>query len=82
MFTQIFGLNLATPSLWRYVFLISFALSALQLLTSVAIVESPTFLSRRKLHEEQKKSARRLWGRAVSSSSREHLKNITFLHRC
>jgi len=74
MFTQLFGLNLATPSLWRYVFLISFGLSGLQIMTSTAIVESPAFLTRRKLLEEQKKSVRRLWGSSVSSDSREDLK--------
>jgi hypothetical protein len=65
MFTQLFGLNLATPSLWRYVFLISFGLSGLQILTSPAIVESPAFLSRRKLHLKNKRSPSEDSGEAV-----------------
>jgi len=82
MFTQFFGLNLATPSLWRYVFLISFGLSGLQIMTSTVIVESPAFLTRRKLLEEQKRSIRRLWGTSIPSDSREYLKAITRLHHC
>jgi CCR4-NOT transcription complex subunit 1 len=75
MFSQLFGLNLATPSLWRYVFLISFGLSGLQIVATAAVVESPTFLSRRKLHEEQTKSVRRLWANGVPSTSREDLQS-------
>ena len=82
MFTQLFGLNLATPSLWRYVFLISFGLSGLQMMTSMVIVESPAFLTRHSLLEEHKKSIRRLWGSSVSPDSREELKLITRLHHC
>lgn len=73
MFTQLFGLNLATPHLWRYVFLISFCLSALQIVFTSAVVESPAFLFRQRQLEEQKKSATRLWGNSTLSASGEQL---------
>lgn len=78
MFTQLFGLNLATPHLWRYVFLVSFGLSAFQLFTSAAIVESPAFLGRQRRIEEQKRSAKRLWGIMAPVSSGKSLRHTWF----
>ncbi|KAF9532430.1 general substrate transporter [Crepidotus variabilis] len=62
MVTQSIGLNLATPETWRYVFLVSFAISAVQLVAAPAIVESPSFLLTQSRQEDQKNAARRLWG--------------------
>ncbi|KAF9557679.1 general substrate transporter [Agrocybe pediades] len=76
MLTQSAGINLAYPYYWRYVFFISFCLSALQFFTSSAIVESPVFLLERQRLDEQKVSARRLWGSIVPSvDSEESLLN-------
>lgn len=67
MLTQVAGLNLAAPFLWRYVFFLSFCLAAAQYLSSSLIVESPAFLLRRGRLEEHKTSARRLWGNTIPS---------------
>lgn len=62
MFTQIAGINLAAPSSWRYVFFLSFCLSALQLLSASFVVESPAFLFHKGHVDQYKNAARRLWG--------------------
>jgi len=61
MVTQVAGIALATPSTWRFVFLISFILSVLQILFSPMIVESPTWLFNRSRLEEHKHAVGRLW---------------------
>lgn len=62
MLTQVAGIALATPSTWRFVFFISFILSALQFLSGSTIVESPTWLFNQSRLEEHKHAVRRLWG--------------------
>jgi CCR4-NOT transcription complex subunit 1 len=62
MLTQVAGITLATPSNWRFVFFISFTLSALQFLSSPMIVESPTWLFNQSRLEEHKHAVRTLWG--------------------
>jgi len=69
MCTQILGLNLATPSTWRYVLFISSALSLVEVLVSPAIVESPTWLERHGLVEAKAKAVKKLW--AVTEIPRE-----------
>ncbi|KAF9560421.1 general substrate transporter [Agrocybe pediades] len=44
--------SISPPSTWRYVFLPSSALSALQLLVSITIVESPSFLLKSRTQSE------------------------------
>jgi hypothetical protein len=62
MLTQVAGITLATPSTWRFVFLISFMLSALQFLLGSMIVESPIWLFNQNRLEDRKHAVRRLWG--------------------
>jgi Sugar (and other) transporter len=62
MLTQVAGIALATPSTWRFVFFISFILSALQFLSGPTIVESPTWLFNQSRLEEHRHAVRRLWG--------------------
>ncbi|KDR81371.1 hypothetical protein GALMADRAFT_239236 [Galerina marginata CBS 339.88] len=71
MLTQLAGINLATPSMWRFVFLISFCLSALQFVSTSVVVESPAFLFSRHRLDEHKDAARRLWGSTISSLASE-----------
>jgi len=76
MITQLIGLSLATPSLWRFVFFVSFCLSAFQILFSSTVVESPAFLHSNNRFDEHKSAARRLWGNDVSTlPSEESLLN-------
>jgi hypothetical protein len=44
MITQVLGLRMATPTLWRFVLLFSFVASVVQLCLSQFIVESPVWL--------------------------------------
>jgi len=67
MLTQVAGLNLATPSLWRYVFYISACLAIVQLFFTSMIVESPAFLLRKNRLDDYKTAVRRLWGNTVPS---------------
>ncbi|KAH7889851.1 general substrate transporter [Phlebopus sp. FC_14] len=60
--TQGIGFGLATPRQWRLVLLMSFALSAFQFFTSPMIAESPAYLNRNGLIDQQKLVVRRLWG--------------------
>ena len=62
MLTQVAGITLATPSTWRFVFFISFIISALQFLLGSTIVESPTWLFNQNRLEDHKHAVRRLWG--------------------
>lgn len=72
MITQALGLYLSTPRQWRFVLLISSALSIGQFCLGLFIVESPSYLARRGLPEEQKTASRRLWG-LVDSDGNEQL---------
>lgn len=62
MLTQAFGLWLATPKQWRFVLLISSALSVLQFMASTFVVESPVFIGRDGGADEQKRVGELLWG--------------------
>jgi hypothetical protein len=62
MLTQSLGLYLSTPRQWRFVLLISSALSIAQFFLSPFIVESPSYLGRKGSLEEQKIVFQRLWG--------------------
>lgn len=62
MLTQALGLTLATPKHWRFVLLISAALSVVQIITSPAVVESPAYMSRKGTGEAKEEVERRLWG--------------------
>jgi len=76
MLTQVAGLNLAMPSLWRYVFYISACLAIVQVSFTSMIVESPTFLLRKNRLDDYKTASRRLWGNTVPSlESEESLLN-------
>lgn len=61
MLTQISGLQLATPSTWRYVLLISAFLGVAQFLLSGAVVESPAWLSAQHREGEAEAALRRVW---------------------
>ncbi|KIJ69595.1 hypothetical protein HYDPIDRAFT_79961 [Hydnomerulius pinastri MD-312] len=71
MVTQGMGFGLATPTQWRVVLLISFALSVFQYLVSPMIAESPAYLNRKGLVDEQKTVIRRLWGDQVGNAPEE-----------
>ncbi|KAF8078157.1 general substrate transporter [Lyophyllum atratum] len=62
MITQALGLRLATPTEWRTVLYFSFALSAVQLLVSKFVVESPAWLASRGRLDEKEVVASKLWG--------------------
>lgn len=66
MLTQAFGLFLATPTQWRLVLLISCALSLAQIVFSPFVVETPAWLARKGLSDQEKNVGRKLWGIAVA----------------
>ncbi|KAF9239597.1 general substrate transporter [Melanogaster broomeanus] len=70
MVTQGMGFGLATPTQWRLVLFISFALSAIQYFVSPMIAESPAYLSRKGHKDEQEYVVRRLWGEQAGSTGR------------
>lgn len=77
MITQAMGLRLATPHEWRLVLLFSAALSAFQLLLSVSMVESPSWLHRHGLLQQKAAAVRKLWAHVDGlstdgKSSRDH----------
>jgi len=61
--TQLLGIYFSTPTSWRMVLFFSFALSAIQFLTSPAIVESPRYLRSKfgQTSQEAKQVERRIW---------------------
>jgi len=71
MVTQIMGFGLATPRQWRLVLFISSGISTLQYFISPFIVESPPYLNRKGLVDEQKVAIRRLWDETNSVSIEE-----------
>jgi hypothetical protein len=75
MVTQVMGFGLATPRQWRLVLFISFGISVLHYLMSPFIVESPSYLNRKGLLDQQKLTIRRLWGETdgFSSTDRERI---------
>lgn len=54
MVTQLLGLRLATPTLWRFVFLFSSLASVVQLCLSRFIVETPVWLKQQGKTEESR----------------------------
>jgi hypothetical protein len=75
MVTQVMGFGLATPRQWRLVLFISFGISVLHYLMSPFIVESPSYLNRKGLLDQQKSTIRRLWGETddILSTDRERI---------
>lgn len=80
MGTQIAGINLASPSHWRFVFLVSFFLSSVQLLSSSMVVESPAFLLTQQRPEDHKATAQRLWGSTASDSACKSTIHWKYIH--
>ena len=62
LLTHIIGLNMATPTQWRFVLFVSSGLGIAQLLLSPLVVESPVWLGRQGYPDQRKLVARRLWG--------------------
>ncbi|KAF8589928.1 general substrate transporter [Ramaria rubella] len=62
LLTQVLGIGLAAPTLWRFVLLISGALSLAQLLLSFLAIDSPVWLSDKSRLPEAKAAAALLWG--------------------
>ena len=62
MVTQGMGFGLATPRQWRLVLFISAGISIFQYFVSPFIVESPSYLNRKGLVDQQKSATRKLWG--------------------
>jgi Sugar (and other) transporter len=54
MITQLLGLRMATPTLWRFVLLFSFLASVVQLCLSRFIVESPVWLKQQGKTEDSR----------------------------
>ncbi|KAI6036783.1 general substrate transporter, partial [Pisolithus microcarpus] len=71
MVTQAMGFGLATPKHWRLVLFISAALSIIQFLMSHIITESPVYLKRIGLSEQQKCALQRLWSDYIHRDSEE-----------
>jgi len=61
LFTQIFGIFLSAPTVWRFIPLIAAALALAQLLLSPLAIDSPAWLSVKHL-PEAKVAATLLWG--------------------
>ncbi|KAI6019734.1 general substrate transporter [Pisolithus orientalis] len=71
MVTQVMGFGLATPKHWRLVLFISAALSIVQCFMSPVITESPVYLKRIGLPEQQKRALQRLWSDYIHRDSEE-----------
>lgn len=71
MTTQSLGLRFSTPAQWRFVFVLSSALSVIQFVTSAVIVESPAWLRGKGpgpgAAEERVRVSKQLWGEATAS---------------
>ncbi|KAL4065448.1 general substrate transporter [Scleroderma citrinum] len=72
MVTQVMGFVFATPRHWRLVLLFSTALSALQYFTSCFVTESPIYLKRLGLLDQQKHAVQHLWGNDLRRDAEEH----------
>ncbi|KAG2752118.1 general substrate transporter [Suillus brevipes Sb2] len=62
MVTQGMGFGLATPRQWRLVLFISSGISIFQYFIGPFVVESPSYLNRKGLVDQEKLAIRRLWG--------------------
>ncbi|TFK42786.1 general substrate transporter [Crucibulum laeve] len=72
MLTQVAGLRLSTPTEWRIVLLISFALAVIQFIASAFATESPSWLASKGRLEENKSISVKLWGEVgINPSSRD-----------
>ena len=80
MVTQVMGFIFATPKHWRLVLLTSAALSVLQYFTSPFVTESPVYLRRMGMLEQQKCVAQRLWGDDLRRDRKSRGSNINSLH--
>jgi MFS transporter, SP family, solute carrier family 2 (facilitated glucose transporter), member 3 len=54
MITQLLGLRMATPTLWRFVLLFSFLASVVQLCLSQFIIETPEWLKQQGKTEDSR----------------------------
>ncbi|KAG9102471.1 hypothetical protein FRC06_002005 [Ceratobasidium sp. 370] len=72
---SLFGLALAAPSTWRWVLFNSSCVAVAQLIWSLIVVESPSWLRAQGRTEEATKAAGKLWtiSKAVDSEEREAL---------
>ncbi|KAK0197516.1 general substrate transporter [Armillaria mellea] len=75
--TQLLGLNLATPTTWRYVFGFSFAVAVSQVVLSGGVVESPRWLGARGRHDSETAAEARLWRAESVGEDREALLSET-----
>jgi SP family facilitated glucose transporter-like MFS transporter 3 len=75
MVTQGMGFGLATPRQWRLVLFISSGISIFQYFTAPFVVESPSYLNRKGLVNQEKLAICRLWGEFhdVSRTDREQI---------
>jgi hypothetical protein len=75
MVTQGMGFGLATPRQWRLVLFISSGISIFQYFIGPFVVESPSYLNRKGLVDQEKLAIRRLWGEFhdVSRTDREQI---------
>jgi len=64
-FTQLLGLNLATPSHWRYVIIFSLGLGCLQFILAPFATDTPVWLKRKGRKEESDQASARVWGAAM-----------------
>ncbi|KAH0584099.1 hypothetical protein H2248_009670 [Termitomyces sp. 'cryptogamus'] len=69
MLTQVMGLQFATPTEWRAVLFLSFALSAVQALLGSIASESPVWLGNNGQHDKKKEVHNKLWLAETSSTS-------------
>lgn len=61
-FTQLLGLNLATPDNWRYVIIFSLALGCAQWILAPFVTDTPLWLKRKNRKDESEAAAKRIWG--------------------
>ncbi|KIJ29886.1 hypothetical protein M422DRAFT_36797 [Sphaerobolus stellatus SS14] len=66
LFTQIVGIFVAAPTVWRFVPFISASLALLQLCLSFLAVDSPAWLTNKSRIPEARKAAARLWGDEIN----------------
>lgn len=78
MVTQGMGFGLATPRQWRFVLLISSGISIFQYFSSPFVVESPSYLNRKGLVDQEKLAIHRLWGEIHDVSRRDREQILTY----
>jgi MFS family permease len=75
-----FGLGLATPSTWRWVLFISSCVACVQLVCSLIVVESPSWLRAQGRTEEATKVAGKLWTVSKVLDPGAYLISLLLLH--